>query len=67
MTPSHDITPIGPQDGVLSECLVAGAALVRRTIREQIVDGHADDREEEDDHAPDELLYRRASRLQDLD
>ena len=66
-TPSHDNHIHWPQDGALSERLVAGTALVRRAIRKQIVDGHADDGEEEDDQTPDELLDWRTGRLQDLD
>ena len=36
-------------------------------VGEEEVDDHADDREQEDDEAPDELLHRRAVGLEDLD
>ncbi len=59
MSPATTITSTDAQDVALGERLVAGAALVRRAVRKQIVDGHADDGEEEDDQAPDEFLYGR--------
>jgi hypothetical protein len=47
----------------LRQGLVTRAALVVGAVREQIVDDHADNGEEEDDEAPDELLGGRAARL----
>ena len=40
---------------------------MRSPVREQPVDHHADDGEEEDDKAPEDLLGGRPVRLQDLD
>jgi hypothetical protein len=36
-------------------------------VSEEVVDDHADDGEEEDDEAPDDLVERRAVRLDNLD
>lgn len=41
--------------------------LVRRAVRKDVVNDQADEREEEDDQAPDQLLCRRAARFDDLD
>jgi hypothetical protein len=37
------------------------------TVREEVVDDHADDREEEDNESPDDLVRDGAVRLEDLD
>jgi hypothetical protein len=37
------------------------------TVREKVVNNHADDREKEDDQAPKKLVQRRTVGLDDLD
>lgn len=40
---------------------------MRFAVREQVIDDHANNGEEEDNKAPDELVDRRAVRFDDLD
>ena len=58
---------VSTTDEGLSHGLVAGAAVVCGTVGEEVVDDHADDGEEENDKAPDELRDGRAVRLEHLD
>lgn len=44
----------------LGQRLVRAAAVVLGAVREQPVNNHADNREEEDDQAPEKLVNRRA-------
>lgn len=51
----------------LRQGFVGAAAVVGRAVREDEVDDHADNRKEEDDETPEELLAGRAVGLEDFD
>jgi hypothetical protein len=51
----------------LWQSLVGSAAVVGGAVREEPVDDHANNGEEEDDEAPRELVQRRTVGLEDLD
>lgn len=51
----------------LRQRLVRAAAVVLGAVREEPVDDHADNGEEEDDQAPEELVDWRTVGLEDLD
>lgn len=55
------------RDKALRQGLVRPAAVVLGTVREEPVDDHADDGEQEDDQAPEKLVQRWAVGLEDLD
>lgn len=75
--PSHVITPNQPPILFLSIVSVGGDPLrdrvvarvshVRLAVREEVVDDHSDNREEEDNETPENLVGDGTVRLKDLD
>lgn len=61
------ISPVFYGNGSLGQSLVTSTRVVRLAIREEPVDDHAQDREEEDKKRPEELVRRRAVGFDDFD
>lgn len=66
LDPRHSSHPADASAQCLGQRLVGSTSVVFSAVREEPVDDHTDDGEEEDDQTPDELRCRGAIGLEDL-